>query len=275
VALIAAIHATLYGSPLRSGYGSLTDVFALRHLLAAIEVYPARAFLSHSAFLGLAFLAPLLLPSSEQRGHARSVSVFLLLMAAVLFLCYAFYDWWCLRFLVGSIVLLLVLAAVALIRLIERFPPSARAPLVVLTGCIVVGLLLQRAATLGVFGLKATERRYVATADWVNEHLPQHAALVSMQHSGSLRYYTGRLILRWDLLPRRKLDGALLFLSEHGHPPYVVLDCAGETKAFARRSYGRSDLSQMDWPTLAEIGGGACVRILDPAARAHQSEPAR
>jgi hypothetical protein len=272
VALTAAIHTTLYGSPLRSGYGPLADIFGWQRLLTTATAYPARALASHTALLGIALAAPLMLRSPKPADRALSASVFLLAMTATTFLCYAFYPpfepWWSLRFLTGSIVWLLVLASAVLVRLIERLPSSARAPAALLAASLAVGLLLQRGATRHVFTFGHGEQRYLATARWINQHLPRRAVLMCMQHSGSLRYYTGRPILRWDLLPARKLDRALRFLRERGYSPYFVLECPWETRAFAIHFYSHSDVSQLDWPARAAITRGACVRIFDPGDRA-------
>jgi hypothetical protein len=271
VALTAAINATLYGSPLRSGYGSLADVFAWRHFPLALAAYPARATATHTVLIGLALLAPFVLGRSPQL-RARSTSLFLLAMAAVLFLSYAFYppfdNWTYLRFVTGSIVWLLILTSAVLVLLIRRLPLWAGAPAVLLCTVLLVGLLLERATLHGVFSVERDEQRFLATAQWVNEHLPQRAALICMQHSGSLRYYTARPILRWDLLPPHKLDRALRFLRERGYSPYIVLDCVGETKAFAANFYGHSGVAQLDWPARVRVLHGGCVRVFDPADRA-------
>jgi hypothetical protein len=271
IVLTAAIHATLYGSPLRSGYGPLTYVYGWRHLLASLAAYPARALMSHTALLFAAFAAPFLPRSSESRGGARPASVLLLAMAATTFLCYAFYspfkEWWYLRFLISSVVWMLVLVCAVLVGLILYLPRPARAAAAVLVTSVVVGLLLQRAAALNVLNAQIHERRYLATARWINEHLPKNAAILCMLHSGSLRYYTRHPILRFDQLPRKKLDRALSFLREKGYTPYIVVDCVAEPTAFGIRFYGRSEFAQLDWPARARIAQDGCVRVYDPADR--------
>jgi HK97 gp10 family phage protein len=41
----------------------------------------------------------------------------------------------------------------------------------------------------------------VAVGNYITAKLPERAAMVSMQHSGSARYYSGRLTVRYDLVP--------------------------------------------------------------------------
>ena len=45
-----------------------------------------------------------------------------------------------------------------------------------------------------------------------------------MQHSGSMRYYTGRMIVRWDTLDPAWLDRAVAFLRDRGIATYALLE---------------------------------------------------
>ena len=48
--------------------------------------------------------------------------------------------------------------------------------------------------------------------------------VISAQHSGSIRYYAGRLTLRWDVGDPAWLDRTVDWLAAHGHHPYFVLE---------------------------------------------------
>ena len=63
------------------------------------------------------------------------------------------------------------------------------------------------------FELRDGEQKYLLAADYVREHLPANAVIFSMQHSGSLWFYTRRPIVRWDNVDPRRLDAALGWLS--------------------------------------------------------------
>ena len=51
---------------------------------------------------------------------------------------------------------------------------------------------------------------------FVVDRLPPNAILISMQHSGSLRYYAGRPTLRYDWLTREWWPRALDVLAAQG-----------------------------------------------------------
>ena len=79
--------------------------------------------------------------------------------------------------------------------------------------------------------------------------LPPDAVIITMQHSGSIRYYTGRMIVRWDALESRAwLDRAVAFLRDRGVATYALLEYWEEAEfrqrftrpAAARRARSRS-----------------------------------
>ena len=66
-----------------------------------------------------------------------------------------------------------------------------------------------------------------------------------MQHSGSIRYYSGRLTLRYDWLDGDWLDRAIEVLERSGRPVYVLLD-DWEEPAFRERFAGQRSLAHLD-----------------------------
>src|SRR5262249_60797514 len=66
-------------------------------------------------------------------------------------------------------------------------------------------------------------RRYVAVAQFVAERTPSNAVYISLQHSGSLRYYSGRPAIRFDRIAVG-LDQAIADLQHAGWRPYIVLE---------------------------------------------------
>ena len=69
---------------------------------------------------------------------------------------------------------------------------------------------------------------------FVRERLPESAFVMAMQHSGSIRHYSGRHTLRWDLLDRAALATAISSLRAAGYVPFAVLD-RDEDDEFRRR----------------------------------------
>jgi hypothetical protein len=110
-----------------------------------------------------------------------------------------------------------------------------------------------------------SERKYAAVADYVSRRLPRNAALLSMQHSGSIRYYSGRATVRFDHIAPAQLESTLAALTDAGYRPYILVE-PWEVPQFRRRYTGFSPLSSLDWPPVA-IMRNTDIRIYDPADR--------
>jgi len=88
---------------------------------------------------------------------------------------------------------------------------------------------------------------------------------VSRYQSGSVRYYSGRLTVRWDYILPDQLETVLNNLRQRGDHPYIVVE-PFERSEFAERFRGHTDLADLDWPPVAEHESSH-VRIYDPADR--------
>ncbi len=142
------------------------------------------------------------------------------------------HEWHYTRFLLPALPLMLLLGAAAAIDLLRRLLP--RAAVVPVAACLGAALAIWlglRVHALGVLDLRVSERKYPIAGSFVRERLPPSAVVLAMQHSGSIRYYSGRTTLRWDLLEPRSLDAAVAALRASGHEPFAVLD-RGELAAF-------------------------------------------
>jgi hypothetical protein len=104
--LVAIVQAMFYGSPLRSGYGSLATLFAAEHVVPNAIRYATWMWQSHGFVWLLALAAPFLLP-----GWLTALLLSLVIVNAACYLPYAvFNDWWYLRFLLPAIEISLVMA---------------------------------------------------------------------------------------------------------------------------------------------------------------------
>jgi hypothetical protein len=115
---------------------------------------------------------------------------------------------------------------------------------------------LSFAASEGVFGgVRSNERRYAAVASYAAT-LPANAALVAVQHGGSLRFYTGRLTVRFDVLEPPRSQELVQALERAGYHPYLVIDDAEAPDVRAR--FGMAEHAPLPWPIrarLRELGG--------------------
>jgi hypothetical protein len=255
----------MYGSPLTSGYGELGQYYAWAFAPANLRRYPVWIVDTQTPLVLLAvclFVAPHLLPPPRV-AHLRTL---LGGIVGGVFLSYLFYTpfdaWWFLRFLLPMWPVIMLLTAVALNTLARRWTGRWSAAvvwaIVAAVGWRGVRLAIDRSA----FDLGWGDRRYVNVARFVAEHTEPDAVIISMQHSGSIRHYAGRLTLRFDLLDRAALDRAIAFLQSARRRPYVVLD-GDEVPIFRARFSGRSRLAALDWTPMATLAAPA-IFVFDP-----------
>ncbi len=244
----------LYGSPFISGYGDLSAVYKWRHLPLNLHLYPARLIDAH-AWLTPIGLAAVLLPIRRLWPGVRDRSVLTLiaLFVACLIVQYLFYeparDVGFLRYFLAAWPFLMVGLAQAVL-LVTR--PGWRAGLVALA-IVAYGLnavyQMSRAGGLDV----RSERKYSSAGQAARERSEPDSILLAMQHSGSARYYAGRMTLRYDLLDPAWLDRSVAWLTGRGVHVYALLD-DWEVKEFRKQFAGQVTLKQLDVPVFIYQG---------------------
>ncbi len=231
VAAIMAFNAMLYGSPFRSGYGTLSDVLHLSNIPTNVAHYmqwltDSESVLVLGGCLMLALPFPLVWRDRERAMNALLLS----LVAAGTLCCYLLFmpldEWWYLRF-------LLTLFPGMFVALSWRlFMPDwhLRSWRWIHTA---VGVLIVAAiAWWGVHFAQGKrfdrvhegEGRFITIAQLVRDHTEPNAIIFALQHGGSIRYYGERMTLKFDSLDPAWLDTAVEFFSARGAHPYLVLD---------------------------------------------------
>ena len=119
---------------------------------------------------------------------------------------------------------------------------------------------------MGMQPPRPNDRRFALVGEFVRDELPQNVILLSMQHSGSVRYYSSRLSLRWDLLDPEWLEPGLMFLRAKGYRPLLLLE-EWEKPLFTRRFAAHTKLAALDWQPVATYSGEIRTDIFDPADR--------
>jgi hypothetical protein len=196
-----------YGSPLKSGYGSITESIALRF-------FPTR-FVHYSKWLAILF--PLAFPLGLLKKR-----VALLLWFVPFFLFYCVYEpyetWWYTRFLLPAIPAVLLLAASF------RIPRAALLTIVV----AITATQLITAQRFHVLDVAKGEATYERAALLVKERVPQNAIVLASQHSGSLLFYANRLALRFDRIDLVS-EYELPSLQQRVPGPWVAIERTGDT----------------------------------------------
>ncbi len=109
------------------------------------------------------------------------------------------------------------------------------------------------------------ERRFAVVGEFVRDELPPNAILLSMQHSGSVRYYSGRLTLRWDLLPPEWLERSSDVPSDERISPVAAARRVGAASVHANDLPRTRKLGALDWQPVATYSGEIRTDIFDPA----------
>jgi hypothetical protein len=221
---IALLHQFLYGSPLTSGYGDIATIFSLRNFSPNARAYALWWWQTHGP-IGWLLVIGLLRPrSAETRWRVLTAVAF----AIAVGFSYAFYlsftHWGFLRFVLSAVPVALWLAADAVLWLSSRFGGALAAIVlaaVTITSAVRSFDLVRRE---NVFGSAAAEQRYADAGLYVATITPRKSVIVAMQHTGSVRYYSGRMVLRYDLLDPAWLDRALDALETRGFSIYALLE---------------------------------------------------
>jgi hypothetical protein len=245
-----------YGSPLASGYGRLEDAFSADNIRPNLARYPRWITETHTWFIWLSGLAPLWIVRRAVRPLVAWVALLVALAVWAAYLPYVSFrpnEWFYSRFLLPAVALMLFFATAVSLWGLRHLPTALRLPV---TSALLVALvvtLVQSARTRGAFDIWLQERKYPLAGAFVRDRLPANAVILTSQHSGSIRYYAGRPILRWDVLGAGHLDEALAALRARGFESFLVLD-GGEIEEFRRRFDARSQRAVTRLTPLAVLG---------------------
>jgi hypothetical protein len=273
--VVLRVQSVLYGSASSTGYGSIEDLYAAANALPNLRLYSTWLWETHGPIVFVGLAAPLVAVALPRLPRSVKAIVWCsVLFAAANLAAYLFYgefeNWTYTRFLLPSLPLLLMLA-VWTVRVCAR----RLGPLVELAAAVAFFLValsfIRDVGDRAVLQTKVTERRYRDAAAFVAAATPETSVVVSMQHSGSIRYYAGREIVRYDWLDPDWLDRAISTLRGMGRRPLLVLD-DWEEPAFQAR-FKDQQWGRLDWRARYETRTRPTVRVYDPFDREGPSPP--
>lgn len=260
LALLAWFNTHVYGSPLRSGYGPLDPLFDLAFVMPNARNYSAWFVESQgiaAAVLGIVALGRALLVGP---GTHRVLALFAAAVVA-LYLPYVVFDpWWFLRFLLPAYPPLLILIASMLWAVARRAPRRWAAAAAIAMVAITAAHGLWFITGIRPHHFRHSEHRFAAAGQYVRAMLPDNAAFISEEHSGSLRFYAGRLTIRYDLLSSGWLAPVRAALEDAGYSVYLLID-ENEIDRLRARFIEPGELAFLDQPPVAEIQSSPAVRI--------------
>jgi hypothetical protein len=268
---VAIIQNSLYGSPLTSGYGKLRDIYAIANVAPNLKLYSAWLWESHGPFLFVGLLTPIVWAIGRDAipPRARRFGVFALTFAALLFAGYLLYspfdNWTYTRFLLPAIPLVVTLGVWTVFAFARQLhSPVAQAIAIGVLICVAFGWVSQ-AIDERMLQTRQVESRYIAAGEYVATSTPPETLVISMQHSGSLRYYGNRETVRYDWMNGRTLADAIEWMRSTSRPPLIVLEDWEEPR-FRERFEGQP-WGALDWPPRVEIESSPRVRVYDPLDR--------
>lgn len=265
IVLVALINRSLYGSASEFGHGDLNALFGWSHLLPNMMRYFSWLIESHTiaAVLGLAGIAWPWRRLWPDEGQRRLLALPLSVVISV-WLFYGFYlvfdEWAALRFLLPALPFIAIGTGAAVV-LIRRLGGS-RSTLAAIALVLVVFAQYRFAVSHGVLDFWDGERRYVGVARLVREQTDERSVIFSLHHSGSVRYYGGRMTMRFDNLERESLDQAVEWLSSRGIPSYLLAE-EWEIPMFKERFAGQGTLGRLETPTAIYQFKGYPARLYD------------
>ena len=268
--LVLWSNTVFYGGPFEAGYKGSAEFFKWEHVVPNLKLYPTWLFEVHSvaALAGLAIVpAAVWRARSSPEAHAGMVTavsaVALVALNLALIVPYlTFTQWTYLRFVLPAMAALFVLlaalvssaaGALARGRWTRLLTPLAIAPAYV--------------AWHGVPEVRAALREHLASRSvlvmgpYLRTALP-HNAILSFMHSGSAAYYSGRPIVRLDII-QPDLDGVIAAAVAGVSP----IRCS--MKSSRARTWGASSRSRLRTSTGRRVPRSppSGASLMDPADR--------
>ena len=264
-----ALNATMYGSAFESGYGDVSDFFAMNRVWPNLTRY-ASWFSQTETPIALVGLVALVLPFRRLWAPADRAIVWVMTLFTVgvigAYAVFLTFDaWWFLRFLLPAfppvmIGFVMVCRAVARV----RRPVLAIAMAALLAAIGIRGVFVAR--QFAAFDIWREGEKYASVARLVRGLTERTAVIYSMQHSGSLRYYGGRLTLTYSVLNRHGLDESVRWFTTHGVHAYALLE-EWEVPVFEERFAGQGALVRLQDPPVLKYTGPATVLLFDLTPR--------
>lgn len=268
----------LYGNPMTFGYEQVSESFAVSNVWPNAHEYASRLVRGEAPALCLVAISITALLAVRCRaarttspsivGSARVAAV----VAVAPLVCYlpygVFPDWSYLRFFLPAFPAAFVVTGALLAAAITVLPRPARGLVLLVAVTAACSANVMVASGEQAFNLRRYEARYRHAGRYLDSSLPPAAVVLAVQESASVRYYTHRPVVRWDLL-NVDLDSAVSTLTALGRTPVLVVEDweGGDLRA----RFPGSRIAGLDWLPRADVGSETRVRLFDPADRGRRS----
>jgi hypothetical protein len=246
--VVAYLQWRYFGSPLRSGYGSASEIYSLANLAPNARLYLQWLLDTHGPWL---LFAPLVL-SVNRDARLRWMLIFATLLCVAYFVYSIFEHWSYLRFLLPAMAIAAIAVSVFVVTMTRKLAAAARAPVLIGITLLLAAWQASTARELGVFRLAGRQSRAVLAGRYLASALPPNAVVITGEQSGAVRYYSGRSIVRWDFLQPADLPLVTNELIAADYEVWIALD-DWEVPLY-REKFPRSIAAALDWPPAVEAG---------------------
>jgi len=238
---------TLYGGPFQSGYGTIGAAFALHYGWPTV-VHFAKwlALFLPTVVLGLPVLALV-----GRDGPRREIAA-LGLMGVGIAGVYLFYDvshdvWWCLRFILPAVAVLILGALLGAETLVRRRAQWVRVAFAAGLAGWALAASWHWTRSLHILLVPGYERIYAEAAKVVREQFPANALVVCSAFSGTVYYYTSLPTLIYDSIKPDEFAGYVARARAAGRPVFAAVFDLEEEEALRTRCPG-------PWRQLTAVG---------------------
>jgi hypothetical protein len=232
--LVAYLNTYWYGSPTASGYGRLAgELFKWEYYWPNLRNFTTWILRSQGPLSLLSVVGLFALVHTTRTRRERTILIGCLAFVVAVYACYAFYlpleDWWSLRLLFPAFPIFFILLAAGGLAIADRLPHGWRGVGVAVLVAAVTLHLRTFGNSNGVFHPE-DELRFAVAGRYINDHMSPRAVFFSMLHSGSVRYYSGRLTVRYDWLQHDDFETMVTHLRRRGYIPFLLIDDAEEAE---------------------------------------------
>ena len=261
IAVVAYLQWLYFGSPLRSGYGTAQEIYALSNVAPNAAVYARWLWQTHGPWL---FATPLALMLKQ--GEVVALLAFGALVVMAYLIYGVFETWTYLRFMLPALAVATICVSALIAKGLQQVSASLRVPLIAAMVLALAASNISAARSHDVFRSAARQARARVVGQRLADTVAVNTVIMAGEQSGAMRYYTGRSILRWDLLEPEALPDALDWLTVNGYQVWVVLD-DWEEEAFRGKFPSFAPLS-IDQEPMVESAAGVGIRTRAWRARA-------
>jgi hypothetical protein len=222
----------LYGGPLRSGYGAISNEFSPAHAGVALFHYARWLPVLLTPLAPLALAAPWL-----ARDRMRRVAM-LALWASAFGGFYAFYSfthqtWWTLRFVLPAFPSVIVAALLVGEKILQRATnanPARRGWVLFATSMCIVLWYAPWSYRLRALRVGNDQHNYAWAAEWARANLPAKTVVFAEEAGGAIFYYTEFTCVHFSLVTASDVDAIKRAAADEVRPIYAIVVAAEEQR---------------------------------------------